>query len=65
MSVKIILHDDGKMEIDVDLPDGPECDETDAALRTALACIGLVDESIFEAGEKTAIPEAQKKRVKG
>jgi hypothetical protein len=65
MSYKIILKDNGEMHIDVDLPEGEECDDADEALRVALVAVGLADESIMDRFERTPVPDVVKDRTKG
>lgn len=62
--IKITLKDDGNIKVDIELPEGQECDEVDAKLRTALALLGLADDSVVDDITKVPIPDGTRNRDK-
>lgn len=65
--VVVILADDGRMHVDVDLPEGQECDSTDLQLRAVLAALGVMDNAAVEDAQRNPQPleDALPDKVKG
>ena len=52
--IKVTLNPNGSTRVDLDMPDGPECDAEDAKLKAVLQLLGLGLEDI------TDIPDVPK-----
>lgn len=67
--IVVILADDGRMHVDVDLPEGEECDTVDLQLRAVLVALGVTDVSTVSAPRRPPLPveetDANAEKVKG
>ena len=66
--LQIILMPDGRADMHVDLPPGPDCDRAQRLLIAVSSLLGIDQEDITDesgdGGLATAVPEAQRGKVK-
>lgn len=60
--IEIIVNDDGGLKVDIHLPEGPECAETDANLRAVLALLGVAPEDVMDDLKKQPVPDGTRDR---
>jgi hypothetical protein len=61
---QVILGENGEVAIDIEMPEGADCDGADAALRFALVALGVAPKEILDEIKKTAVPDGIPTKVK-
>ena len=63
--IDITIAKDGRIRVDINLPEGKECDDADATIRATLAALGVLDESVMDDLKRTPVPDGSRDRNRG